>query len=192
MSIEIKEVPDYEVARQELNTLFDSLKIPHEISGPVPSCEDGWPSLRFTLSVKGFNFDYRMGVGHVRREEIQRAARSSTCLLGRLSNEEMSAVLVIEKNGWVLKDKPLMSHLACKLFNKKDKPTIADILGSVSRDAEAHDMSFDEWCVYYGYDPDSIKDKSIYDACVKGWHDLRKIGLTAEQINKIAEIHRRL
>lgn len=61
--------------------------------------------------------------------------------------------------------------------NKPVKPSLGDVLHSLSLDSEACSISFDEWCLNFDYDNDSIKARGIYDACQKNGDKLNKAGV---------------
>lgn len=46
-------------------------------------------------------------------------------------------------------------------------PTASDVLESLSLDAYALSVSFDEWCADFGYDTDSRSALATYRACVR-------------------------
>lgn len=54
-------------------------------------------------------------------------------------------------------------------------PVEADVLHSLLLDADAADMSFNDWCADLGYDNDSLKALSTYQACCKEGEELRKV-----------------
>lgn len=66
-------------------------------------------------------------------------------------------------------------------------PHIADLLYSLTLDAESVNQSFDDWCACFGYDSDSIKAEGTYRACQKNAKKLRRI-FTHEQVNGLSEI----
>ncbi len=54
-------------------------------------------------------------------------------------------------------------------------PVAADVLYSLLLDSDAAAMSFNDWCSDFGYDNDSIKALTTYQACCKSAEELRKI-----------------
>lgn len=56
-------------------------------------------------------------------------------------------------------------------------PTLDDVLYALVSDAEACDMSFDDWCSSFGYDTDSRKALDTYLACQRNATKLRKAGI---------------
>ena len=53
-----------------------------------------------------------------------------------------------------------------------EPPKLSDVLFSLIMDSEALEMDFDSWCDMLGYDNNSIKDKKIYDLCIKNGQKL--------------------
>lgn len=66
-------------------------------------------------------------------------------------------------------------------------PCAADVIYSLIRDAEAADMSFDDWCDNCGYSSDSISAFDTYQQCCAIGQDLRKV-FTAEQRAVLSEL----
>lgn len=84
----------------------------------------------------------------------------------------------------------LMADLAA-YFAKVQKvaPNPAQVLAYVCRDGlSAEQSAFPEWAADYGYDSDSIKAKTIYDACLEEGHKARRIvsGKVFEKMAKLA------
>lgn len=67
--------------------------------------------------------------------------------------------------------------------DKPKPPSLDDVLHSLVMDAEAEEMSFDDWCGNLGYDTDSRKALETYLACQHEARLLRKAGvnITAER-----------
>lgn len=59
-------------------------------------------------------------------------------------------------------------------------PTAANVLYSLLMDAQGAEQPFDYWCSDFGYDTDSRKALSVYEACCAIRRDLYKL-LTTEQ-----------
>lgn len=66
-------------------------------------------------------------------------------------------------------------------------PFAASVLYSLVTDSSANNMSFNNWCAEYGYDTDSIKALTTYNACCENAKRMRKI-FTRDQIEKISEL----
>lgn len=50
-------------------------------------------------------------------------------------------------------------------YSKPVAPTAASVLHSLLMDASSGEQNFHDFCDEYGYNKDSIKDQSIYNAC---------------------------
>lgn len=60
-------------------------------------------------------------------------------------------------------------------MRKPQVPHIADLLHSVILDSDAVGQSFSNWCSDFGYDEDSRKAFSIYEACQKSADKLARV-----------------
>lgn len=70
---------------------------------------------------------------------------------------------------------------------KPQAPSAADVLYSLVRDAEALYESFDDWCMNFGYDSDSIKAFRIYQDCCEIGKKLAQF-FSKEELDKIKEL----
>ena len=61
------------------------------------------------------------------------------------------------------------------LQDRPQKPAAADVLHSLTLDAQANDMSFQDWCGDFGYSDDSIEAFDTYRACCKIATQLRAV-----------------
>ena len=70
-----------------------------------------------------------------------------------------------------------------------EAPDVADILGSYARDyVSANNAgSFEDWASDLGYDTDSRKAEESYRACLAQRKPLMQLGLSMDEIEKIAE-----
>lgn len=176
---------DYEIAARELDELWNSLGIASTLSGPLPAVRDGRPQLHFSLAVNGQSFDYFMGIGHVDKERYSKARSNPFAFKLGTKDEPMLNTLHAGKTP---KDHAWAARVACACFDKGKSPKAAEIIGAVAREAQAHDQTFEDWASEYGYDQDSRKAEQVYNECVTSWHKLRKIGLSSDQINRLAEL----
>ena len=74
-----------------------------------------------------------------------------------------------------------------KRFSAPQAPHAASVLHSLVLDGQAVDMSFVDWCAEYGYDEDSRKALSTYEACCECGRKLRNLFNTAQR-QKLAKI----
>lgn len=124
----------------------DFLFVPYSISRNV-SGHKGWLSLNWkvTIQTKGamLCLDYSQGSGY---------APSSKKGL---------------KAGYSVHHRAHDVAQECETGRGVPRPRLFDVLMSVVLDCTVLDSpSFAAWAVEYGYDPDSIKARAIYDACL--------------------------
>ena len=55
-------------------------------------------------------------------------------------------------------------------------PKIINLIFALATDAQAHFMSFEDFCANYVYNTDSIKDKKLYEECNESYFKLQKLG----------------
>lgn len=72
-------------------------------------------------------------------------------------------------------------------YMKPVSPCAADVICSLLSDAEAADMSFNDWCDNFGYSSDSISAFNTYQQCSTIGKDLRKV-FTANQRAELSEL----
>lgn len=84
--------------------------------------------------------------------------------------------------------KPYSPHM--RGHNLPDRPTVptaADVLYSLILDSSAIEESFANWCDEYGYDSDSIKHLTTYQACCENAKKLRQV-FTREELDKLRDL----
>lgn len=186
--------PDYEIARMELNALFETLCLKAEISGAHVATDDSnWDHVAVTVTIKrgamqgrppvSVSFPYSMGLGLANwKGVLARTARGDNDYpliramagLGSLHNEHARNLAA--------------KHLPS--FVRRVNP--AEVLAGVCRDAQdATDRSFADWASDYGYDTDSRKAERIYLACQEEGHKARKL-IDAATAARLAELAARL
>lgn len=67
-----------------------------------------------------------------------------------------------------------------KGYEVPKKPTLDDVLYCLVSDAEAGEMSFDEWCDNFGYDNDSRKALAMYLQCQENAKKIKRAGINIE------------
>jgi hypothetical protein len=94
----------------------------------------------------------------------------NTCYYTGTAHRVLSAIGVMDKKRIQrdYKGSINLRHMLAK--NEKENarpqiPHIAGILHSLTLDASANDYSFNDWCDNFGYESDSIKALSMYQAC---------------------------
>lgn len=136
---------------------------------PKPYNKENWQAVEYdcTLSRNGREFwqgPYRLGLGHV---DINKPVNRYGA---KLSEYELGMLYSWRNKPYArFKEKGLQCELAAKLAKyHKVKPAILDVLYSLLQDGSAHFYSytFEQWCPECGYDSDSIKALSVFNACV--------------------------
>ncbi len=73
------------------------------------------------------------------------------------------------------------------------KPTPAEVLARICAESlEVSNDSFEGWAATYGFDADSRKAESIYQACQKNAEKLSRLGLDSATVQTFAELSNRL
>jgi hypothetical protein len=176
----MKTKPDYEIARDELNELFATLNLPVSISEPAGVCEDGWPCIRYLLTIGGETFQYSLGVGHVDWQKAK-AYRSFT-------HADQITVEYMAK-GADLIDKKAVARVAAKVAQAQGKkPSPAEVLGSCAREGMDASDTFADWCANFGYDEDSRKAERTYFECQANGIKARKVLKSYALVQKFAEL----
>lgn len=81
-------------------------------------------------------------------------------------------------NAWLVKftgDRSEEFEFFTGLGFNRNSLHVADVLHSLILDSSANEMSFDDWCLEYGYSSDSIKARDTYDACQRNTDKLCRI-----------------
>lgn len=114
--------------------------------GGVASKRDGWDCdawlCKFSRQGKEVFTDYYTGIGHrvltaYGQQEVRRAGKASAGYLERIKAQNSVAVA----------------------------PHVAGVLHSLLLDSSSAEQNFHDWCDDFGYDKDSIKAQSTYNAC---------------------------
>ena len=73
------------------------------------------------------------------------------------------------------------------------KPKPAEVLARICAESlEVSNDSFEGWAANYGFDPDSRKAESIYQACHKNAEKLNRLGLDSDTVQLFADLSNRL
>jgi hypothetical protein len=199
MSTETKQ--DYEIARDELNELFASLKLPVVISAPMGVVSDEWPCIRYSVGIGGEFFEYSLGIGNVdwKKPYALLSAGSYDRMTrlhhySRLLNEADAETIRVYSSGkkFITNHNKRIANCAAKLAGiQKKKPNPAEVLASVCREGLDADESFENWCSNFGYEEDSRKAESIYRACTDNGKKARRL-LSPANFAKFADLSARL
>lgn len=120
---------------------------------------DRW-SVEFTSAARPMEpeeFDFYTGTGHRSKVEDTPAGRLAAQHLKNTNRNSLA---------W---------ESLRKQYCKPVPPVAATVLHSLLLDSSAVGQSFREWCQDFGYDDDSIKARSTYDACQENADKLHKI-----------------
>lgn len=74
-----------------------------------------------------------------------------------------------------------------RVARRSSPPNPLEILHAIALDAQAINMTFEEWASDFGYDSDSRKAEAIYKECIASGKKLQSI-LTPAQIEEIANL----
>lgn len=127
------------------------------IRNPKKAKSDDWreTSHEWIVTINDQSFSYYTGLGH-------REAQTFTKVeFDRLKYKNLTDAGVQE----LLK------------ISKPTPPKLDDVLHSLVMDADACEMSFDEWCDNFGSSTDSRKALETYLACQENTGKLRKAGI---------------
>jgi len=193
-------LPDYVIAKQELEALFQSLHLTGTVTGahvavdePTEKGGKGWAHVALTVIVKRalvigkhkeatVALSYKMGLGLADWRGILK--RTKTFDPDHRLIEQMIAHRLAP---WAEQDLA-GKHLSA--FVKKC--SAAEVLASYCRDGEdAATQTFTDWCDTYGYDQDSRKAEATYRACQDAATTVRKV-LSRADVVKFAELSGRL
>lgn len=193
--------PDHVIAKEELETFVASLGLKAEVSSAVGHVKtkkgaDAWPCLQYVMAVKGKNFKYSVGLGLAKLPDIVAVLSSNSAWSFGLTDGQCAAIRTYVRNpGCKFCDAKAYANLidgVAILTNRaKRQPTVADILAAVTRDSEALDMTFDDWCDNCGYDADSREAEKVYNACCDNARKLLAF-LSRKQISTIYDFANRL
>ena len=188
------EKPSYEIARDKLHDLVAALVargVSVSVSDPFPEVRDDgkWPCIGFKVSFNGAMFHWFVGIGHVsippKFEEYERSARRTK--LRRCGMTDSDAAFFAR--GKLNHRDPLENaRMAVVLAKYQElKPDVGEVLARVCEESVSADSPFGEWAADYGYNPDSIRAKDIYDECTRNGKLARRL-LTKEEFNAFEEL----
>lgn len=127
---------------------------------------DEWECDGWRFAIKDQSFEYFTGMGHRVDSEASKRARIA---LKNVSRRSIAWVNGVEN--------AMLPAI----------PPIAGVLHSLLLDSGASGQSFADWCDDFGYDSDSRKALSTYEACQRGGDKLRKV-FTAVQIETLRDM----
>lgn len=167
-----------------------------ECGSPEPYFKDDWQAVAFNCSLKrdGKTFwqgQYKMGIGHFTptKKEDPDKNRFIPWLRNLPSNEEQMLRTWLKKPHASFVNKELQATVAAKLAKmRKQTPELEDVLSSVMLDGSPFFDAerFEDWAGEYGYSPDSIKAKEIFDVCDKTGREVARV-FSPEEIQTLRE-----
>lgn len=155
---------DYEIAREELNTLFKSLRLEGvcTLIG-LRTDESKWKHYLWNVTIQteagagprvSTDIPYRCGTGHVH---------------------------------------PLKPGQNPRYHAPRPKaPSPAEVLACIAREVQDAQGAFEDWAADLGYDADSRKAEQTYHQCRTEARHLTSLGLSREDRRKLAELSARL
>lgn len=173
----LKQAQQKNEIEQAINSYLESIGVSFTVYGAgvglVRDCWecDGWRAeFRNKTGVVEL-FDYFTGIGHrvifnessYKREQLNLKGLNPHCIAAEKIRKQMAQYI------------------------KPFPPFAASVLHCLILDSSADDMSFSNWCDDYGYDTDSIKTLTVYNACCDNAKRLRKI-FTRDQIEQLREV----
>lgn len=137
---------------------------------------DGWDCDGWKFTLKGESFEYFTGTDHrtaVTQDTKKRAAYAFTGLTEK------------DQAGQTMRGRRYLQRV--QELREPQQPPVAGLLYSIIVDSAASEQSFASWCTELGYDSDSRKALSAYEACQENADKLHKV-FTHAQISRIKEL----
>ncbi|MDD4972641.1 MAG: hypothetical protein PHT07_24690 [Paludibacter sp.] len=165
---------DYTEAKKELEKIYSGLNLSFEVLSIEGKVKDGWQHIHFDCVFKNQNgcelrCDYSMGLGLFSMKNVP---------MHIFNHDETimyEAILLNPHSNF--RDKKLFMSVIEKIAIKtKQIPNAYEVLGGLCRDGyDAHENSFEDYCANYGMNPDSIKDKKVYDTCLDYYFKVERL-----------------
>ena len=130
-------------------------------------------------------FEYKTGIGHRITPPTYKNGRQAFGYSTEQQRELKKLRELIGKSGLIEAKKAVTKCVTNK--EAITMPTQASVLYGLVLDSSAGDESLPDWCDNYGYDSDSMKALSIYNACIENAKKLNNI-FTREQLEAISEL----
>lgn len=179
--------------KTEAANLMASLGIAASISQPSAQVDGKWPCIAYTATFSQGTLPplatpYRLGIGHVNLAKFNLNASRDT--FGMSVNMLSMARCWKANPSANFLDKDLQAQVAAHIARvQKVQPNAGEVLACICRDAlEATESTFEEWASNLGYEEDSRKAESIYNACRQPYASLLRLCGGADNMRKLAEI----
>lgn len=159
-----------------------------------------WPCVRYVCTINGKDFDYFLGIGHLKRYQDTGQTYFKPKKIPGTDHVHLGPQPKSSGNGrppLTLINKEIALHFhprRCTIYEWEqlensgcyvEPPKLEHVLNSLFLDSSAHDETFENWCSEFGYDSDSIKARKIYDECNEVFFKTREaLGKDFEEIRK--------
>lgn len=120
------------------------------------SLDKEWSCDSWLIQFNGVGFEYKTGIGHRMSTDVNK--RFSLGYKDKAKIKEIKELLNLSQNDKVIFETNIKGFFAVT-------PTQASVLYCLLSDASALYTSFTYWADNFGYDQDSLKALSIYNAC---------------------------
>lgn len=194
------EKPDYEVARDELHTLMQTViaRGNHvSISDPFPDVHDtgdkAWPCIGFNVTIGKTAFPWFVGIGHVKVPKgVTLYGVSPTDFALKRCGAQYDDSRYFFHGNWDKCDPKESARMAVVLAKyQKLQPDVSEVLARVCEDGRGADIPFEEWASEFGYNTDSIKALNTYNECTR-LGKLARCMLSREEFEQFADLACRL
>lgn len=123
----------------------------------------------FIVSINGQSFDYRMGSGH-----CTKLNNDKTSVQFRITElDKQDRISICKVIYGYHKRLTQYDYESLNIVYVK-RPDLKEVLNCLFLDSSARETCFQDWCLDFGYDTDSIKAKSTYESCLDNAFKLKK------------------
>jgi len=164
---------DYTEAKKELERIYSELGLTFTVTSIQGRVKDDWQHIHFDCVFEKDKYElkceYSMGTGLFNLKNAR--------FVNFTVDESNMYGVIMEHPHANFKDKELYLSVIEKIVIKtKQIPNAYEVLGSLCRDGyDAHENSFEDWCSNYGMNPDSMKEKKVYDLCLDYYFKVERL-----------------
>jgi hypothetical protein len=158
----------------------------------VPTLMGVYPNeIRWSCRIGDESFEYKTGLGYLKTlKDLKDVPKDKRNILQLTRDQVINSG--IHKNIKPTSRSIGVSYYDVDEFLRRgvgvEHPKLEQLLYCLFLDSSAHEVSFRDWCFEFGYDEDSIKAESIYDACIENYFKLRKaLGSQYETVKEYIE-----
>jgi len=180
-----------EDAQAEAFRIMNEAGLVARVGAPLGTVKDGWPCLEYETyyrkqsdpeTVTRLQLDYRLGLGHVKREHwqtIRDGHPDFDLAFAHIAGRKI-------KPEFMAKQAKIAERLAHKLSLVRP----SEVLAAHAEDAITAILStFEDWASDFGMDADSRKAEHMYNTCRDILPRLLRV-LDMGQVERLAELHR--